>query len=109
MSSSNDPAAAIIEVLRAHPRLAMTVTELAARSRPVASAAVGEAVAELRGRRVVVTHEVRPPDPHFPAITAVALVGDGSDDPEAAADAERRARECAAVVHRQLLRSHRCQ
>jgi hypothetical protein len=106
VTSSDDARGALVDALCSHPRRAMTSTELAVRSGVTEKPRFAECLADLRERRIVTTHEVLPADPHFPPITAVALVGDGPD-PEL--DADERARECAAVVQRQLLRSHRCQ
>ena len=82
----------------------MTSTELAARSGVTEKSRFAACLADLRKRQIVVINEVLVADPHFPPITAVALVGEG---PDAVVDADERARVCAAVVQRQLLRSHR--
>ncbi|GAA4552771.1 hypothetical protein [Pseudonocardia xishanensis] len=104
--TSSDDGRKVIEALRAHPRQAMTSTELAVRSGMTQEARFAQCLGDLREHRIVTTHDVLPADPHFPPIMAVALVPDGSD---AVSVAEERARECAAVIQRQLLRSHRCQ
>jgi hypothetical protein len=108
------PTERLVAALRRHPLAAMTVTELAARTRPLPADQFTEELATLRTRRVVVTHTVPTPDPHLPSIEAVALVlpptGTEPNAPtEPVADAGRRAAQCAQVLQRQLLRSHRCQ
>lgn len=102
-SSPEDPVGTAVAALRRHPRRAMTATELAARAGRLDADRLAATLVALRERGVIVTHEVLPPDPHFPPITAVALVED-ADRPEA----HRRAEECARVLQRQLMRSHRC-
>ena len=105
----------LVAVLRTCPARALTCTELAARvsaqaaggtgpgPRPVATAdAVLAAARTLEREGVVVTARATWADPHFPAVTAVALASDG---PETAAT---RARHCLELLERQLLRSHRC-
>jgi hypothetical protein len=86
----------------------MTSPELAAKVMQLSAGEVAQALGILRDRQVVVIHQVRPPDPHFPPISAVALVDESRDGAEAVADANHRAQECAQVLQRQLLRSHRC-
>jgi len=86
----------------------MTATELAAKVRPLSAEQVTKAIGELRARGVVVTHRAGSPDPHLPAIEAVALVDGDPDDPDALAKARHRAGECVQVLQRQLLRAHRC-
>ena len=86
----------------------MTSTELTAKVRQLSAGEVAQALMVLRDRQAVVTHQIRPPDPHFPPISAIALVDELLDCADAVADANRRAQECAQVLQRQLLRSHRC-
>lgn len=121
MTSPGDPqrrrCTAIVEALRKHPRQAMTSTELAVRSGVTEPAELASCLRELGARGLVATHAL-PADPHLPSIQAVALVQqephtahDPARDPrlDPRHDAAERARQCAAVLERQLLRSHRCQ
>jgi hypothetical protein len=103
VTSSAEAQKAMVEALRKHPRRVMTSTELAARAGVTDPADLATCVNQLRARGLVATHDAIPADPHLPAIRAVALVGPGETD-----DADERARRCAAVLERQLLRSHRC-
>lgn len=108
------PTDRLVAALRRHPLAAMTITELAARTRPLPAERFAEALSALRARRMVVTHTVPTPDPHLPPIEAVALVlpptqTESNDATEPLAEAGRRAAQCAQVLQRQLLRSHRCQ
>lgn len=97
-------ATAILDALRAHPQRAMTATELAAKVRGRVRNDVDAVLAALQREGEVVLHELRSADPHFPPIVGVAPVA-----PDGSAEAVRRAAGCAAVVERQLMRSHRCQ
>lgn len=105
MTSSAEAQKVMVEALQKHPRRAMTSTELAARAGVTEPADLATCVNQLRARGLVATHEVIPADPHLPAVHAVALVG---GCPGGTDDANERARQCAAVLERQLLRSHRC-
>lgn len=105
MTSSPEAVAAVLDALRRHRRRVMTATELSARSGED-DATTTEVVNHLQTRGLVIAHQVRIADPHFPALITVALVEDG---PAGRADAERRSTRHAAVLQRQLLRSHRCQ
>lgn len=105
MTSSADLQNAMVEALRRHPRQAMTSTELAVRAGVTERADLAACVNQLRDRGLVATHDALPADPHLPAIHAIALVADGAGEID---DAVERARQCAAVLERQLLRSHRC-
>jgi Nitrate/nitrite transporter len=97
---------AMVELLRRHPRQAMTSTELATRAGLADTAELAHFLHRL-GERRVGRHPrgLSGGSTSAPAMYAVALVDDESGGRD---DATRRARQCATFIERQFLRAHRC-
>jgi len=108
VSSLADDGDLLLAVLAAHPRRAMTSTELRAKTRQLDAEHATRAIATLADQGAIVVQNATLPDPHFPSISAIALVEESLEGSAALTDARRRAQDCVSVLHRQLLRSHRC-
>jgi hypothetical protein len=104
VTSPAESVPAVLRALEQHRRHVLTLSEVAARS-GLDDDATAAAVAALATRGAVVVREIPTPDPHLPALVAVALVEDRPDGP---AEAARRSDHHAALMQRRLLRSHRC-